>query len=197
MPKDRDKPVVLSRIYTRTGDDGTTALGDGSRVAKTDPLLAAYGDVDEANSAIGAALSLGGLPADVSELLSRVQNELFDVGADLCKPLSASPQSAGLRIDASYIEGLEQACDLFNESLPTMRSFVLPGGTPGAALLHIARTVVRRAERTAWAAAQRPGEAVNPMAIAYLNRLSDLLFILARATNADRGDVLWKPGGDS
>jgi cob(I)alamin adenosyltransferase len=196
MPKDRDKPVVLSRIYTRTGDDGTTALGDGSRVAKTDPLLAAYGDVDEANSVIGAALSLGGLPADISELLSRVQNELFDVGADLSKPLSASPQSAGLRIDVSYVEGLEESCDLFNASLPTMRSFVLPGGTAGAALLHIARTVVRRAERTAWAAAQRHGEAVNPLAIAYLNRLSDLLFILARVANADRGDVLWKPGGD-
>src|SRR5260370_217980 len=145
MPKDRDKRVVLSRIYTRTGDDGTTALGDGSRVGKTDPLLAAYGDVDEANSAIGAALSLGGLPADVGALLSRIQNELFDVGADLCNPLSAGPQPSGLRIDASYIEGLEQACDLFNESLPALRSFVLPGGTAGAALLHIARTTVRRA----------------------------------------------------
>jgi cob(I)alamin adenosyltransferase len=194
MPKDRDNPVVLSRIYTRTGDEGTTALGDGSRVAKTDPLLAAYGDVDEANSAIGVAVTLGGLPAEVRALLSRVQNELFDVGADLCNPASPDPQYPPLRIDAAYLARLERDCDAFNESLPPLRSFILPGGTPGAALLHVARTTVRRAERTAWAAMAR-GD-VNPLAVTYLNRLSDLLFILCRVANAGHGDVLWKPGGD-
>ncbi len=195
MPKDRDKPVVLSRIYTRTGDDGTTALGDGSRAPKTDPRLAAYADVDEANSAIGVAVTMGNLPADLVGLLTRIQNELFDVGADLCNPVTPDPPYPPLRVDAGYIEGLERACDAYNNGLPVLRSFVLPGGTPGAALLHLARTVVRRAERSAWAAAQAHGEAVNPLAAAYLNRLSDLLFILARVANAQAGDVLWKPGG--
>jgi cob(I)alamin adenosyltransferase len=196
MPADRrDKPVVLSRIYTRTGDDGTSALGDMSRVAKTDPRLIAYADVDEANCAIGTAIALGQLGGDIAALLARIQNELFDVGADLCNPITDKPKYPALRVDESYVTGLERACDTYNEGLPTLRSFVLPGGTPGAALLHTARTVTRRAERSAWAAlAAYPG-GVNPVTATYLNRLSDLLFILARRANPG-GDVLWKPGGD-
>jgi cob(I)alamin adenosyltransferase len=200
MPADakdaRDKPVVLSRIYTRTGDGGTTALGDGSRVAKGDPRLAAYADVDEANCAIGTALALGGLDPGMAALLTRVQNELFDVGADLCNPVVADPEYPPLRVEESYVSDLERACDEYNEGLPTLRSFILPGGTPGAALLHTARTVVRRAERTAWAALEAYPDSVNPATAKYLNRLSDLLFILARRANADHGDVLWKPGGE-
>ena len=200
MPADgsdaRDKPVVLSRIYTRTGDDGTTAIGDGSRVGKGDPRLAAYADVDEANCAIGTALALGQLGPGIVALLTRIQNELFDVGADLCNPVVPDPEYPPLRVDDSYVADLERACDEHNEGLPTLRSFVLPGGTPGAALLHTARTVVRRAERSAWAALEAYPGSVNPATTRYLNRLSDLLFILARAANGDRGDVLWKPGGE-
>jgi len=196
MPTDRsDTPVVLSRIYTRTGDTGTTALGDGSRAAKTDLRLAAYADVDEANSAIGVAVTTGGLTVDISTVLLRIQNDLFDVGADLCNPVTPDPPYPALRIDESYITTLEQACDQFNEALPTLRSFVLPGGTPGAALLHAARTVVRRAERSGWAALEAYGETMNPLAVKYLNRLSDLLFILSRVANEPDGDLLWKPGG--
>jgi len=193
----RDNPVVLSRIYTRTGDDGTTALVDGSRVAKTDSRLAAYADTDEANCAIGVAVTLGQLPGDMTVLLGRIQNELFDVGADLANPVSAEPPAfPQLRIDESYITALESACDAYNAALPVLRSFVLPGGTPGAALLHTARAVTRRAERSAWAAAREHGESVSAWPAKYLNRLSDLLFILARVANAERGDVLWRPGGD-
>lgn len=196
MPTDHpDQPVVLSRIYTRTGDDGTTALGDGSRAAKTDLRLAAYADVDEANSAIGVAVTTGRLADDITRLLIRIQNELFDVGADLCNPITANPPYPPLRIDASYITALEQECDAYNEALPTLRSFVLPGGSTGAALLHVARTVVRRAERTGWAALEIHGAAMNPLAVTYLNRLSDLLFILGRVANEPAGDLLWKPGG--
>ena len=197
MPKDRnDTPVVLSRIYTKTGDDGTTALGDFSRAAKTDQRLAAYADVDEANSAIGVAVTTGGLPDDVNSLLIRIQNELFDVGADLCNPVTADPQYPPLRIDESYLTRLEQACDDYNAALPTLRSFVLPGGTKGSALLHVARTVVRRAERAAWAAIEMHGDTMNALAAKYLNRLSDLLFILARAANIGAGvaEPLWRPG---
>ncbi|HEV3171749.1 MAG TPA: cob(I)yrinic acid a,c-diamide adenosyltransferase [Actinocrinis sp.] len=200
MPADgmdaRDKPVVLSRIYTRTGDGGTTALGDGSRVGKGDPRLAAYADVDEANCAIGTALALGQLDAGIVTLLTRIQNELFDVGADLCNPVVSEPAYPPLRVDDRYVSDLERACDQYNEGLPTLRSFLLPGGTPGAALLHTARTVVRRAERSAWAALEAYGDSMNPLTARYLNRLSDLLFILARAANGSRGDVLWKPGGE-
>ena len=192
----RDKPVVLSRIYTRTGDAGTTALGDGSRVAKGDPRLAAYADVDEANCAIGTALALGGLGPGAAALLTRIQNELFDVGADLCNPVVRDPEYPPLRVDDSYVADLERACDEYNEDLPTLRSFVLPGGTPGAALLHTARTVVRRAERSAWTALAAHPDTVNPVTARYLNRLSDLLFILARQANAGHDDVLWKPGGE-
>jgi cob(I)alamin adenosyltransferase len=189
----RDDPVVLSRIYTRTGDDGTTALGDMSRASKTDPRLVAYADVDEANCAIGVALSLGQLEPGIATLLTRVQNELFDVGADLCNPFTPEP---ALRVTGEYVTALEQACDEHNADLPTLRSFVLPGGRPGAALLHVARTVVRRAERSTWTAIQVHGDTVNPVAAQYLNRLSDLLFILAREANGADGDVLWRPGGE-
>ena len=194
----RDNPVVLSRIYTRTGDDGTTALADGSRAHKTDSRLAAYADTDEANCAIGVAITLGGLPPEMVTLLARIQNELFDVGADLASPVSDKPRDyPPIRVDESYIASLEQACDEYNAGLPALRSFILPGGTPGAALLHTARTVTRRAERAAWAARQDHGDSVSPLPAKYLNRLSDLLFILARAANsAHGGDVLWRPGGD-
>ena len=188
--------MVLSRIYTRTGDDGSTALGDGSRAAKTDPRLAAYADVDEANCAIGMAITMGGLPATLVTLLSRIQNELFDVGADLCNPVSENPPYPPLRITEAYVAALEEDCDTHNASLPVLRSFILPGGSPGAALLHMARTVVRRAERSAWAALETCGDSMNPLAAQYLNRLSDLLFILAREANGPDGDVLWKPGGE-
>ncbi len=198
MSRDRrETPVVLSRIYTRTGDDGTTSLGDASRAAKTDPRLAAYADVDEANCAIGAAVTLGGLPAEITSLLVQLQNELFDVGADLCNPVSAAagpPPYPPLRISEEYVTRLEQACDRFNEGLPVLRSFVLPGGSAGATALHTARAVVRRAERSAWAAIEAHGEAVSPLPARYLNRLSDLLFILARRANEPDGDLLWKPG---
>jgi cob(I)alamin adenosyltransferase len=195
--KSREEPVVLSRIYTRTGDDGDTALVDGSRVGKTDSRLAAYADTDEANCAIGMAVTFGQLPADITALLVRIQNELFDLGADLANPVSPEPpEYPQLRIDESYVTALEAACDEYNAALPVLRSFVLPGGTPGAALLHTARAVTRRAERSAWAAMRDHGDTVSSWPAKYLNRLSDLLFILARAANADRGDVLWRPGGD-
>jgi cob(I)alamin adenosyltransferase len=193
----RDNPVVLSRIYTRTGDDGTTALSDMSRVAKDDSRLVAYADTDEANCAIGMAVTLGQLPPDVTELLARIQNELFDVGADLSTPVTdKTPEYPPIRVDDSYITGLEQACDSYNESLETLRSFILPGGTPGAALLHNARAITRRAERSAWTAVAEHGETVSSAPAKYLNRLSDLLFILSRVANTGHGDVLWRPGGD-
>jgi cob(I)alamin adenosyltransferase len=197
MASDRSEtPVVLSRIYTRTGDDGTTALGDGSRAAKTDARLAAYADVDEANCAIGVAITVGELAPDVAQLLIRVQNELFDLGADICRPVEADSPHPALRVDASYVAALERACDDYNAALPTLRSFVLPGGTAGSALLHVARTVVRRAERSTWAALAQHGPTMNPLTARYLNRLSDLLFILARRANQPDGDLLWKPGGE-
>jgi cob(I)alamin adenosyltransferase len=196
MSADRDTPVVLSRIYTRTGDDGTTALGDMSRARKTDPRLTAYADTDEANCAIGVAVTMGSLPGEISALLVRIQNELFDVGADLCNPVVENPEYPPLRVDAAYISRLEQACDQYNEGLPVLRSFVLPGGTPAGALLHVARTVVRRAERSTWAALEVHRDSMNPLTAQYLNRLSDLLFILARAASGAGGEVLWKPGGE-
>jgi cob(I)alamin adenosyltransferase len=196
MPhKDRDQPVVLSRIYTRTGDDGTTTLSDFSRVPKTDSRLAAYADVDEANCAIGVALTLGALPEAIASVLTRVQNELFDVGADLANPVTPEPAYEPLRVTAEYIERLEGECDSFNANLEVLRSFILPGGTPAAALLHTARAVTRRAERTAWAAIDDYRDTMNPLAAKYLNRLSDLLFIFCRVANKDHGDVMWKPGG--
>jgi cob(I)alamin adenosyltransferase len=187
--------VHLTRIYTRTGDDGTTALGDLSRVPKTDPRLAAYADVDEANSAIGAALALGGLSDELHAVLGRVQNDLFDVGADLCTPIVPEPRFPPLRVTDVYVQRLEAACDEFNARLAKLGSFLLPGGTPGAALLHVARTVTRRAERSTWALLAADPDRTNPLTARYLNRLSDLLFILARIANPD-GDVLWQPGAN-
>jgi cob(I)alamin adenosyltransferase len=192
--------VNLTRIYTRTGDDGTTSLGDLSRTGKDDLRLAAYADCDEANSAIGVALATGGLPDDVAAELGRVQNELFDVGADLSTPVVADPPHPPLRVEPEYVDRLEAACDRYNERVEKLRSFILPGGTPAAAQLHVARTVTRRAERSTWAALAVHGDAMNPLTARYLNRLSDLLFILARVANSPAvggtGDVLWQPGGD-
>lgn len=188
--------VNLTRIYTRTGDDGSTALGDMSRTSKTDPRLLAYADVDEANSQLGVALALGDLPEDMRELLVSIQNDLFDVGADLCTPVVEDPQYPPLRITEEYVERLEAACDEYNARLQPLRTFVLPGGTSGAALLHVARTVARRAERSTWSAMYEYSD-MNPIAARYLNRLSDLLFILARVANLSAGgDVLWTPGGE-
>ena len=188
--------VNLTRIYTRTGDDGSTALGDMSRVGKNDPRLKAYADVDEANSTLGVAIALGDLPEPVVELLVRVQNDLFDVGADLCTPIVDNPEFEPLRVLPDYVERLEAACDEFNAQLEPLRSFILPGGSAGAALLHVSRTVVRRAERSTWAAiAAFPG-GTSELPAQYLNRLSDLLFILARVANLPTGDVLWVPGGE-
>ncbi|MEP6666870.1 MAG: cob(I)yrinic acid a,c-diamide adenosyltransferase [Nocardioidaceae bacterium] len=188
--------VNLTKIYTRTGDAGTTRLGDMSETSKTDSRLAAYADVDEANSHIGYAVALGGLDADVVEVLVQVQNDLFDVGADFCTPVVEQPEFPPLRVEPDYVERLEQWCDHYNEPLENLRSFILPGGDKGAALLHVARTVVRRAERAAWAAHVQHADTMNVVAIRYLNRLSDLLFILARYANRRDGDVLWQPGGD-
>ena len=188
--------VNLTRIYTRTGDDGTTRLGDFSEAAKTDLRLAAYADVDEANAHLGAAVALGSLPDDVVAVLTRIQNDLFDVGADFSTPVVENPAHPPLRVLPEYVDRLEQLCDSYNADLPALRSFILSGGTPGAALLHVARTVVRRAERAAWAAYAEHGETMSIVAIRYLNRLSDLLFILARHANKEQGDVLWIPGGE-
>ena len=187
--------VNLTRIYTRTGDDGTTSLGDMSKTSKNDTRLIAYADVDEANSAIGAAIALGGLPVEIATVLTRIQNELFDVGADLCNPVVETPEYPPLRVEQQDIDRLERDCDRFNDALPKLRSFVLPGGTPGAALLHVARTVTRRAERSAWEALDVHADTMNALTAKYLNRLSDLLFILARSANLGTvGDVLWQPG---
>jgi cob(I)alamin adenosyltransferase len=185
--------VHLTRIYTRTGDDGSTGLGDFSRVHKTDPRLVAYADVDEANSVIGVALALGALADDLAAVLKQVQNDLFDVGADLCVPIAENPKHPPLRVTQPYIDRLEGWCDEFNARVGKLDSFILPGGTPGAALLHNARTIARRAERSTWALLEVDGERTNALTARYLNRLSDLLFILARVANPD-GDVLWRPG---
>jgi cob(I)alamin adenosyltransferase len=186
--------VRLTRIYTKTGDAGQTHLGDMSRVSKTDPRLIAYADVDEANTVIGVALALGGLPDVTATLLRNIQNDLFDVGADLCTPVVPDPQHPPLRITAAYTERLERACDEHNEALPNLTSFILPGGTVAAAYLHQARAVARRAERSVWALMEVDADRTNAEVARYLNRLSDLLFILARAANPD-GDILWQPGG--
>ncbi|NEN76727.1 cob(I)yrinic acid a,c-diamide adenosyltransferase [Nocardioides zeae] len=188
--------VNLTRIYTRTGDAGRTRLGDMSETSKTDARLEAYAVVDEANAHIGVALATGGLDDDVVAVLTHVQNDLFDVGADFCTPVVEEPEFPPLRIEPDYVERLEGWCDQYNEDLPKLRSFILNGGTPAAAHLHVARTVVRRAERAAWAAWDGYADSMNVVAITYLNRLSDLLFILARHANRVNGDVLWVPGGE-
>ena len=189
--------VNLTRIYTKTGDDGTTSLGDMSRTSKNDPRLEAYATVDEANSAIGVVLALGGLKDDeIIKLLVRIQNDLFDVGADLCTPIVDNPTVEPLRVLESQIDYLEKQIDKYNESLQPLRTFVLPSGTVASALLHVARTVVRRAERNTWHAIHSFGGGVNPVTAKYLNRLSDLLFVLARTANKEIGDQLWVPGAN-
>jgi cob(I)alamin adenosyltransferase len=189
MARRKDEPVRLTRIYTRGGDKGETSLGDGSRVAKTDPRVVAYGAVDELNSALGLALA-GDIDPSLSEPLGRIQNDLFDLGADLSVPFAEG--DGKLRVGQAQIDELETLCDRFNDPLPPLRSFVLPGGTEVAARLHLARTICRRAEIEALRVA-----AANPLALTYLNRLSDLLFILARTANAIAAEAepLWKPGG--
>ncbi len=185
--------VTLSKIYTRGGDKGQTSLGDGTRRAKHDLRVEAYGTVDEANAVLG--LVRQHTDGDVDQLLSRVQNDLFDLGADLCTPEGNERRSGALRIQESQVTALEAEIDRFNEPLETLKSFVLPGGTPAAAHLHLARTVTRRAERLVVALAE--AETVNPEAVRYLNRLSDLLFVLGRHENdGGRADVLWVPGAN-
>jgi len=190
MPRKVDEPVRLTRIYTGGGDRGETSLGDGSRVSKLDCRIAAFGTVDELNSLIGVVLA-GELPDELRPVLGRVQNELFDVGADLCVPFEVEGR---LRVEQAMVDRLEALCDAFNEDLPELKSFVLPGGTEATARLHVARAVCRRAERAALDAAQELE--LNPGVLVYLNRLSDLLFILARSANAAAGrdEPLWKPG---
>lgn len=188
--------VKLNKIYTRTGDDGTTALGTGDRVAKYDLRVEAYGTVDETNATIGLArLDTGASAPDLDAMLSRIQNDLFDLGADLCFPEETKKGEAALRVTGAQIERLETEIDEMNGALDPLRSFVLPGGTPAAAYLHLARTVCRRAERLVVALAARPDEPVSAQAVGYINRLSDFLFVAARYAN-DKGasDVLWVPG---
>jgi len=199
--------VRLNRIYTRTGDDGTTGLGNGERRPKFDRRVAAYGEVDETNSAIGLARVATAASSDpdimaIDAMLKRIQNDLFDLGADLCTPEpkrvdSRKPARAPLRILESQVAWLEAAIDRLNADLSPLRSFVLPGGAPAAAALHLARAICRRAERRIVELAASEGEAVGAAAIAYINRLSDFLFVAARAAN-DRGktDVLWVPGAN-
>lgn len=189
--------VHLTKIYTRTGDDGTTGLSDFSRVSKTDARVVAYADCDEANTAIGLALTLGGdVPADIAAVLATVQNDLFDAGADLSTPVVENPEYPPLRIEEEYIDALEGWCDRFGAELTPLDSFILPGGTPLAALLHQARVITRRAERAAWSAVHENPDHTSVLPAKYLNRLSDLLFILARVANVRAGttDVKWVPG---
>jgi cob(I)alamin adenosyltransferase len=186
-PRRRDEPVRLTRIYTRGGDHGETSLGDGSRVSKLDPLVRAYGEVDELNSLLGWAQVAAGDPR-----LARVQNELFDLGADLSVPWAVG--DGRLRIEQAAIDRLEADCDDVNAGLTDLRSFVLPGGSEAAARLHVARAVCRRVEREVLAVATE--QPLNPLAAVYLNRLSDLLFVLARAANAGGSEPLWLPGGE-
>jgi cob(I)alamin adenosyltransferase len=185
-PRERNEPVRLTKIYTRGGDRGETSLGDGSRVSKLDPLLRAYGAVDELNSVVGWAQVEARDPR-----LERVQNELFDLGADLSVPYRKGDEK--LRVSQAQIDALERDCDEANEPLEPLKSFVLPGGTEAAARLHVARAVCRRVEREVLAVAEE--RELNAVAVVYLNRLSDLLFILARAANAGHDEPLWKPGG--
>ena len=188
-PRDADEPVRLTSIYTRGGDGGETSLGDGSRVSKLDPRIGAYGTVDELNSQLGVVLAEPSLPDPFRAPLGLIQNELFDLGADLSVPFAVPDR---LRVTQAQIDGLEALCDAFNAELPELKSFVLPGGTRVAGGLHVARTICRRAERDALAAVQKVD--LNPLAVVYLNRLSDLLFILARAANAGSEEPLWRPG---
>ena len=193
MPRERDEPVRLTKIYTRGGDAGETSLGDGSRVSKLDARIVAFGTVDELNAALGLVLA-GSCPDDIRVVLGRVQNELFDLGADLSVPVQ---HEGRLRVTQEQVDALERDCDGFNAELSELRSFVLPGGSEAAARLHIARTICRRAERETLSALGV--HAVSPLALVYLNRLSDLLFILARSANATDGreEPLWRPGSSA
>ena len=187
--------VHLTRIYTRTGDAGTSRLADGTSIAKTDPRLAAYADCDETNAALGLVLALGQPEDRLAGLVRRIQNELFDVGADLATPVVADPPWTPLRVTQDYIDRLEASCDELNEELTPLDSFVLPGGAPAAALLHQARTVARRAERSAWALMAADPDGTNALACTYLNRLSDLLFIMAQDRKPGRRRALGARGG--
>jgi cob(I)alamin adenosyltransferase len=193
VPRDKNEPVRLTRIYTRGGDKGETSLGDGSRAPKLDPRIVAYGMVDELNSLLGVALAEDDLPAALRPVIDLLQNELFDLGADLSVPFAGVDER--LRVTQAMIDRLEALCDEHNEALPELKSFVLPGGTRAAAALHVARAVSRRAELAALTAAATHD--LNPLALVYLNRVSDLLFILSRAANAleGRDEPLWRPGG--
>jgi cob(I)alamin adenosyltransferase len=186
--------VHLTRIYTRTGDDGTTGLSDFSRVSKNDTRLIAYADCDETNAALGTAIALGAPDEQLAAVLRQIQNDLFDAGADLSTPVVENPEYPPLRIKQEYIDRLEGWCDQYNEALAPLNSFILPGGTALSALLHVARTTARRAERSAWSAIDAYPDSISVLPAKYLNRLSDLLFILSRVANPD-GDVLWQPGG--
>ncbi len=184
--------VVLSKIYTKTGDRGETGLGDGTRVSKADLRIAAYGTVDELNALLGLVL-LCALPDGHADLVRAIQHDLFDVGADLAVPQATASTRSRLRVTAAYATRLERAIDACNARLTPLTSFVLPGGTPAASWFHLARTVCRRAEREVVALSRR--DPINPQTIIYLNRLSDLLFVMARVANHDgRDDVLWEPG---
>jgi cob(I)alamin adenosyltransferase len=187
--------VNLTRIYTRTGDDGTTRLGDMSETSKLDTRLEAYATVDETNAFLGVALAHPGIEDSVGSVLLHIQNDLFDVGADLSNPVVPDPKHLPLRVTQEYVDRLERWCDEYNEQLESLRSFILNGGSPTAAHLHVARTVARRAERAAWRAWEQHSDTMNKLTITYLNRLSDLLFILARYSNREHGDVMWVPGG--
>jgi cob(I)alamin adenosyltransferase len=189
-PRKPDEPVRLTKIYTRGGDAGETSLGDGSRVAKLDPRVVAYGAVDELNSQLGVVLALRDLAPALRESLQRTQNELFDLGADLSVPFV--PGDERLRVTQAQVDELERLCDVHNEALPELKSFVLPGGSEAAARLHVARAVCRRAELAALAAAREVE--IDPLVPIYLKRFSDLLFILARAANAAGEEPLWRPG---
>ncbi|MFC0006006.1 cob(I)yrinic acid a,c-diamide adenosyltransferase [Micromonospora siamensis] len=186
--------VHLTRIYTKAGDAGMTRLSNNEQVPKTDPRIAAYADVDECNAAIGVALALGQLDDELRTVLASIQNDLFDVGADLATPVEPDPEYPPLRVTEEYVERLEGWCDEYNGRLSKLDSFILPGGTAGAALLHVARTIARRAERAAWALVGHDPDRTSSLPAKYLNRLSDLLFILSRTANP-AGDVLWVPGG--
>ncbi|MDB4743902.1 cob(I)yrinic acid a,c-diamide adenosyltransferase [Planctomicrobium sp.] len=188
--------VYLNKIYTKTGDTGSTSLGDGTRVSKTHPRISAYGGVDELNASLGIAKAVGQLPDEVQAIILGIQNDLLDVGADLCIPETDAPQDfEPLRVTQQQVDQLESWIDAANEELSPLISFILPGGTPGAAFLHQSRTICRRVEIGVQALAEI--EQINPLALIYLNRLSDLLFVLARQAN-DNGlvDILWKPGGE-
>jgi cob(I)alamin adenosyltransferase len=191
MTRKRDEPVRLTKIYTRGGDRGETSLGDGSRVSKLDPRIAAYGAVDELNSQLGVVLALAELTDELREPLEQIQNDLFDVGADLSVPVAGDDER--LRVSQGQVDKLEGLCDRFNDTLPELKSFVLPGGSEAAARLHVARTVCRRAELLALATAAELE--IDPLVPVYLNRLSDMLFILARSANAGGEEPLWQPGG--